>query len=125
MWIMDLRYLEAIIGQESAWFDTQDVQSLSNDVQWQCKAIEDAASEKLATLFGALGAGIGMLVTASLLGWKLALVGLTTVPPLLLSMHMLTQAIQNAHAKNEKNFKASSRLASQAISGIWVVAGFG
>lgn len=89
-----IRYLEAIIRQESAWFDTTNPSEMSARLGKEILAIQKALGEKMGTIILALSMTFSGLTFAFSRGWSFSLVILAAFPFLAVSTSLVTKVMQ-------------------------------
>ena len=75
-----VKYLEAILKQESAWFDTTNPSELSSRLVKEVQAIQRALGEKMGTIILGFSMTVAGLAFAFSKGWSFSLCILATFP---------------------------------------------
>ena len=118
-------YLEAILNQETAWFDTSNPQELSSKLSAQCASIQKATGEKFAQIIVSFATTLGGFLVAFIMGWKFAFVSLGTFPFILVTSYLLTMVMQQGYFDNLAAYSKSGGYAEQALNAIRIVAAYG
>lgn len=86
-------YIEAILKQESAWFDVNNPSELSARVGKECLAIQRALGEKMGTIMFAFAMCVSGLSFAFIKGWSYSLVILGSFPFIALATTLLSKVL--------------------------------
>lgn len=89
-----IKYLEAIIRQESAWFDTTNPSEMSARLGKEILAIQKALGEKMGTIILAFAMTFSGLAFAFSRGWSFSLVILASFPFIGISTSLVTKVMQ-------------------------------
>lgn len=98
------KYLEAILRQESAWFDTTNPSELSARLGKETLAIQKALGEKMSTIIIAFSMTIAGLTFAFSKGWSFSLVILAVFPVVAISTSLMTKIMQSGFQENMKAY---------------------
>ena len=90
-----VKYLEAILRQESAWFDTTNPSELSARLGKETLAIQKALGEKISTIIIAFAMTFAGLIFAFTKGWSFSLVILAVFPVVAFSTSLMTKIMQS------------------------------
>lgn len=120
-----VKYIEAILRQESGWFDTSNPAELSARINKECLAIQKALGEKMGTIVMALCMTFAGLVFAFTKGWSYSLVVMAAFPFTMIATAMLSKVMQKGFKENMKAYGQSAGYAEQALNAIKVVLAFG
>jgi len=74
------KYLEAILRQDSSWFDTVNPSELSARLSKECQSMQKALGEKMGTIILAFAMTVAGLAFAFTKGWSFSLVLLAVFP---------------------------------------------
>lgn len=87
------KYLESILSQESAWFDTINPSELSARLSKEVAAMQKALGEKMGTIILAFAMTIAGLTFAFTRGWSFSLVLMASFPLLGLSTSLMGKVL--------------------------------
>lgn len=118
-------YLKAILRQDVAFFDKESatgevIERMSGDTI----LIQDAMGEKVAKFIQLFSTFIGGFVVAFVKGWKLTLLMLLTIPPLVMAGAIMTIIISKATGRGQDTYAQAGDIVEQAIGAIRTVAAF-
>lgn len=88
-----VKYLECILKQDSAWFDTTNPSELSARLGKEILAIQKALGEKMGTIILAFAMTIAGLTFAFTRGWSFSLVILAAFPFIAVLTSMVTKVM--------------------------------
>ncbi|VDM73677.1 unnamed protein product [Strongylus vulgaris] len=117
-------YLKAVMRQDMAWFDTQQVGALTRKMSSGIERIRDGLRDKLGLVFSGVGAFISGISFGFYLSWQMTLVTLFTVPLLLSAMIISAKLLTKVSKSEMKAYSAADALASEVIAGIRTVMAF-
>ena len=86
-------YLQAILIQDSAWYDTTNPQELASRVSSECLAIEKALGEKFGTILLSISMSVSGLAFAFTKGWSYSLAVLAVMPFMTITTGLLAKVI--------------------------------
>ncbi|PHU01603.1 ABC transporter B family member 12 [Capsicum chinense] len=118
-------YLKAVLGQDIGFFDQEIntgviIESLSSDTF----TIQDAIGEKVGKFIQVSATFVGGLVIAFIKGWRLALVLLSSIPPLVISSAVLTILLAKLASRSQTAYLEAATVVEQTISSIRTVASY-
>ncbi|VDM66018.1 unnamed protein product [Strongylus vulgaris] len=127
------RYLRAVMRQDMAWFDTQEIGALTSRMSSGVEKLKDGIGDKMGLLFSALGSFVSGIGLGFYLSWKMTLVMMFTVPVLLGAMFVSAkphnkleyfQMISRASKSETYAYSTAGGLANEVIAGIRTVMAF-
>ncbi|XP_038049400.1 ATP-dependent translocase ABCB1-like isoform X2 [Patiria miniata] len=121
-----LRFYQAIVRQEIAWFDTHKAGELTTRVSEDVDKIRNGFGDKLGLLLQYMGTCVGGIALGFTKSWKLTLVILAVaivimVPSIALGVRLIRKLAQNALNAYAK----AGAIAEEILSSIRTVAAFG
>lgn len=119
------KYLESILRQESAWFDTINPSELSARLSKETNAMQKALGEKMGTIILAFAMTIAGLTFAFTRGWSFSLVLMACFPLLGLSTALMGKVLAQGSQETMKAYGQSAGYADQALNAIRVVVAYG
>lgn len=120
-----IKYLRAVLEQESAWFDSVKADSLVGKINGEIKAVQMAMSEKFAMMVKAYGMLVVGFLIGFIVGWKLTLVIIIPCPIFILSIIYMGKQMKGGMMREQAAFEKSGGFAQQALNAIKLVAAFG
>ena len=90
-----VKYLEAILKQESSWFDLTNPQELSARLGKECLAIAKALGEKMGSIIMGVAMTVSGLAFAFAKGWSFSLVIMGSFPSIMIATGLLTKIMQS------------------------------
>lgn len=102
------KYLEAILRQESAWFDTINPSELSARLSKECASMQKALGEKMGTIILAYSMTLAGLAFALSKGWSYSLVVMASFPALMLSTAFMGKVISQGTQETMKAYGQSA-----------------
>ncbi|EYB91745.1 hypothetical protein Y032_0202g1767 [Ancylostoma ceylanicum] len=118
------KYLRAVMRQDMAWFDTQQVGALTTKMSSGVERIKDGIGDKLGLIFSAVGTFISGISLGFYLSWQMTLVMLITVPMLLGAMFVSGKLLSRASKSQTYAFSTAGAFANEVIAGIRTVMAF-
>jgi ABC-type multidrug transport system fused ATPase/permease subunit len=118
-------YLEAILRQESAWFDVNNPSELSSRIGKEVLTIQKAIGEKMGQIFFGFAMMVSGLTFAFVKGWSFSFVILASFPCIVFATALLNKVMQKGFRENMKAYGQSAGYAEQALNAIKVVVAFG
>ena len=116
--------LKQILRQEPGWFDRQSIGDLIAKMTSQVDQIEAGIGDRLGRFFQ----NFILFITCFILGfvkqWKLALVGISTVPLIVIAFAILGVGLSRYSAKEERKYSLANSVASEALTFIRTVFAF-
>jgi ATP-binding cassette, subfamily B (MDR/TAP), member 1 len=119
------KYLESILRQESAWFDTINPSELSARLSKESAAIQKALGEKMGTIVLAFAMTVAGMAFAFTRGWSFSLVLLVAFPFLGFTTSLMSKVLAKGTQETMKAYGQSAGYADQALNAIRVVAAYG
>ncbi|XP_056163005.1 ABC transporter B family member 21-like isoform X3 [Syzygium oleosum] len=118
-------YLRAILRQDIAFFDKETnkgevVGRMSGDTV----LIQDAMGEKVGKFIQLMSTFFGGFVVAFIKGWLLALVMLSSIPPLVVSGGLVSLIIAKMASRGQSAYAKAANVVEQTIGSIRTVASF-
>jgi ATP-binding cassette, subfamily B (MDR/TAP), member 1 len=120
-----VKYLEAILRQESAWFDTINPSELSARLSKESAAMQRALGEKMGTIILAFAMCVAGLTFAFTKGWSFSLVLLAVFPFLGITTSLMAKVQASGSQATMKAYGQSAGYADQALNAIRVVVAYG
>lgn len=119
------KYLEAILRQESAWFDMVNPSELSARLSKESAAMQKALGEKMGTIILAFSMCVAGLTFAFTKGWSFSLVLLVVFPFLGFTTALMAKVLAQGSQETMKAYGQSAGYADQALNAIRVVVAYG
>ncbi|XP_050117931.1 ABC transporter B family member 11-like isoform X6 [Malus sylvestris] len=118
-------YLKTILRQDVGFFDTETntgeiVKRMSGDTV----LIQEAMGEKVGTVIQLIATFIGGFVIAFVKGWLLALVMLSSIPPLVLAGAVVAILVSKLATRGQAAYSVAATVVEQTIVSIRTVASF-
>jgi len=114
-------YLNAILRQDIAWFDTTRTGEITTSMERDCANVQAAIGEKIAIFVQNLTTFFGGLVIGFTQGWEMALVLMCSLPILAGAGAWMAINLASLTTIGEKAYRGAGGVAEQAISGIRTV----
>jgi ATP-binding cassette subfamily B (MDR/TAP) protein 1 len=119
------KYLEAILRQDSSWFDTVNPSELSARLSKECQSMQKALGEKMGTIILAFAMTVAGLAFAFTKGWSFSLVLLAVFPFLGFTTSLMAKVMAQGSQETMKAYGQSAGYADQALNAIRVVVAYG
>ncbi|KAK2616578.1 hypothetical protein QQS21_000401 [Conoideocrella luteorostrata] len=119
------RYLDAILRQNIAFFDTLGVGEVNHCITTDTNMIQDAITAKASFTVAAVSNFCGAIVISFIKSWRLALVLLPSVVLIMLAMGIGAVFMVNYAQKAQDSYGHGANIAEEAISSIATVSAFG
>nr|XP_016491786.1 PREDICTED: ABC transporter B family member 4-like isoform X3 [Nicotiana tabacum] len=118
-------YLRTVLRQDIGFFDQKTntgviIESLCSDTL----TIQDAIGEKVGKFIQVSATFFGGFVIAFIKGWRLSLVMLSSVPPLVISSAVLTILLAKLASRAQTHYSEAATVVEQTISSIKTVASY-
>ncbi|CAN4095016.1 unnamed protein product [Withania somnifera] len=118
-------YLKAVLRQDIGFFDQETntgiiIESLSSDTL----TIQDAIGEKVGKFIQVSSTFLGGFVIAFIKGWRLALVLLSSIPPLVISSSVMTILLAKLASRSQTAYSEAATVVEQTTSSIRTVASY-
>jgi len=123
--VMRTEYLRAVLGQDTAWFDTTDPAALPSRMALEVFTISNAIGAQLGSIMMVLGQFILGMVVAFWKGWKLALLLSGTIPIFLVMGVFMGKTVAVATGNQQEYFGKAGAVAEEVMMSIRTVAAFG
>ncbi|CDW88003.1 abc transporter family protein [Stylonychia lemnae] len=120
-----VNYLQGILSQDIAWFDSINVPELSARLSKECQAMQRALGEKIGAILMSIGMCLAGLFFAFFRGWIFSLILLAAFPIVMILLGTTGKAMQNGFKQNLQSYGQSAGYADQALNAIKVVQAFG
>lgn len=119
------QYLKAILRQEVSFFDEGvNVGEVVESMSGEALLVQAAIGEKAGTFIQEITTFLVGLVIAFIRGWKLTLVMLSIIPPLVLSAATLHWLLSKMAAKGQSTYSEATTIVEQTVGSIRTVASF-
>ena len=119
------KYLEAVLRQETAWFDSNNFQELPTKMSAETEAVQKATGETFSMTVNAIFTGLIGLIIAFIIGWKLAFILLALFPVIMWAVFTMIMSLRNGFKNQAAAYSRSGAYAEQALNSIKVVSAFG
>ena len=119
------RYLKAVLSQDCAWYERQNIEELPTQINVNIAEVENAIGKTSGFIiysFGALWAGVGI---AFFIGGVLAWTYLAIIPCILICGMSRGKLLSKGNEEIEKAYEKSGADAEEALQNIRVVKAFG
>ncbi|MCD7448082.1 (ABC) transporter [Datura stramonium] len=118
-------YLKTVLRQDIGFFDQETntgviIESLSSDTL----TIQDAIGEKVGKFVQVSATFFGGFVIAFIKGWRLSLVLLSSIPPLVISSAVMTMLLAKLASRAQTAYSEAATVVEQTISSIRTVASY-
>ncbi|KAI8806223.1 P-loop containing nucleoside triphosphate hydrolase protein [Cladochytrium replicatum] len=118
------KYVQSILRQDLAWFDSAQEGSLTTRLAQDTQLIQDGISEKFGLVLQGLAQFIGGFTVAFVYGWKLALVLLAALPIMGIVGTIMVTLITKFVRQGQDSYADAGAVAEQVIAGIRTVFSF-
>ncbi|KAL3894907.1 MAG: hypothetical protein SGCHY_005001 [Lobulomycetales sp.] len=118
------KYLESILYQEVAWFDTKDTGDLTTRLIADIAVVQEGTGDKVGLLFQFGTTFFGGFILAFVRGWKLALVLVAPFPLLGATSYFMSKILASGTNANSTFYAEAGSIAQQVISNIRTVTAF-
>ncbi|KAK4441855.1 ABC transporter B family member 11 [Sesamum alatum] len=118
-------YLRTILRQDVAFFDKEtNTGEVVGRMSGDTVLIQDATGEKVGKFMQLVSTFVGGFVIASIKGWLLTLVMLSSIPLLMISGGIMSMAFSKMAASGQNAYAKAATVVEQTISSIRTVASF-
>ncbi|PRQ39611.1 putative xenobiotic-transporting ATPase [Rosa chinensis] len=118
-------YLRTILRQDVGFFDTEaNTGEIVDRMSGDTVLIQEAMGEKVGSFIQLVATFIGGFVIAFAKGWRLTLVMLTSIPPLILSGAVTSLTIRKLASRGQEAYSVGATVVEQTIGSIRTVASF-
>ena len=121
VWILTIRYLEAILRSDTTWFDLHDPAALPTMIATNVQTLGIALGSKFGRIFqafGQFGAGIVMAFTAN---WQLACVTLGMMPLMAGAAFWLSCVMAKMNLNNQAWLKIFDTMLPNPTKSIYIL----
>lgn len=119
-----MRYLEAVLNQESAWFDQSTFFSASR-IDKDVDLIKQGIGNKYGQILYAVFMCISGMTVAFYKGWSLAFAMLGIAPIMMIGMGIFAKQMEKGSIAATRAYAQSAGYAEQALAAIRIVVSFG
>lgn len=119
------RYLEALLKQETAYFDGKDAGEMITRISGDANLIQEGISEKVPSIVSYVTVFIGGFVVAFVRGWKMALVILSVFPLLMGAGALMGTLLSKATTEGQESYSKAGAVAQEALQSVRTVQAFG
>uniref|UniRef100_A0A5K3EJJ9 ABC transporter domain-containing protein n=3 Tax=Mesocestoides corti TaxID=53468 RepID=A0A5K3EJJ9_MESCO len=119
-----LKLFQQILRQDIGWFDQQTMGDLITKLTSQVDQIETGIGDRLGRFLQNLVMFISCFVSAFNNQWKLALVGLSTTPVIVIAFTILGLGLSRYSTKEDKEYSLANSIASEVLVSIRTVFAF-
>ena len=118
-------YFEALLRQETAWFDGRDSGELITRLSGDCNLLQEGISEKVANIVSYVTVFIGGFVIAFVRGWQMSLVVLSVFPLLAGAGWFMGTLLSKGTTESQESYSKAGAVAQEAIQSVRTVQAFG
>ncbi|KAG1339955.1 hypothetical protein G6F62_005599 [Rhizopus arrhizus] len=118
------KYVHAILRQDMSWFDKAEGESLTTRLATDTQLIQDGISEKFGRLVTCIGQFLSGFIIAFIIGWRLAVVILATIPLMIGAGGAMDYFITKYTLESQGAYAEAGSIAEQVFSGIRTVNSF-
>ncbi|OLL25315.1 Leptomycin B resistance protein pmd1 [Neolecta irregularis DAH-3] len=118
-------YLQAIIQQDIAYFDTVSAGEITTRITGDATLIQEGISEKVVIVITSLATFISALIIAFVKNWKLAIISIYIIPLLSVGMRWTGKVLGKCTRVALAHYSAGGALAEEAFANIRSVQAFG
>jgi ATP-binding cassette subfamily B (MDR/TAP) protein 1 len=119
-----IKYLESLMHQDIAWFDTHDVGVLPEQMTSNLEAIANGLGE----MSGLLSMNVSLCIISFTCGfafwWELGLIICVTLPLIAFGTFLTGKAASTIHIENQSWYAGASAVAEEVLNGIRTVVSF-
>ncbi|KAL5111333.1 ATP-dependent translocase ABCB1 [Taenia crassiceps] len=119
-----LRLFKQMLRQDASWFDRQSMGDLITKITSQVDQIEAGIGDRLGRFLQNFVLFISCFGSAFQNQWKMALVGLSTTPVIVIAFVILGVGLSRYSMKEEKAYSRANSIASEVLSSIRTVFAF-
>eukprot|EP00108_Taenia_solium_P009067 TsM_000995600 transcript=TsM_000995600 gene=TsM_000995600 len=119
-----LRLFKQMLRQDASWFDRQSMGDLITKMTSQVDQIEAGIGDRLGRFLQNFILFISCFGSAFQNQWKMALVGLSTTPVIVIAFVILGVGLSRYSVKEEKAYSRANTIASEVLSSIRTVFAF-
>ncbi|KAK9934093.1 hypothetical protein M0R45_021250 [Rubus argutus] len=118
-------YLKTILRQDVGFFDKEaNTGEIVGRMSGDTVLIQEAMGEKVGSFIQLVATFIGGFVIAFAKGWRLTLVMLTSIPPLIFSGAVMSLTIRKLASRGQEAYSVGATVVEQTIGSIRTVASF-
>ncbi|KAL9994677.1 putative ABC transporter type 1, transmembrane domain-containing protein [Helianthus debilis subsp. tardiflorus] len=118
-------YLKTILRQDISFFDKEtNTGEVIGRMSGDTVRIQDAMGEKVGKFIQLFSSFVGAFVVALIRGWLLTLVMLTSIPPMVLSVSVMSVMIAKMASRGQTAYAKAATVVEQTIGSIKTVASF-
>lgn len=119
------RYLDALLSQDVAFFDSQDSGALTSKVAENSIMFREALGEKFAAIFQFMSMFIGGMIVGFLYLWQLCLTILALSPLIGFSGYFMAKSLNDVVSGQLESYAAAGAIAEETFTLIRTVTSFG
>ncbi|VDK32048.1 unnamed protein product [Taenia asiatica] len=119
-----LKLFKQILRQDVPWFDRQSLGDLITKLTANVEQIETGIGERLGRFIQNAAMFISCYVCAFINNWKIALVGLSAAPLIVLAFSIMGLTMSNFALKEQKAYSKANNVASEVFNAIKTVFAF-
>ncbi|XP_073952757.1 multidrug resistance protein homolog 49-like isoform X2 [Choristoneura fumiferana] len=118
------RFLEAVLGQDMEWFDTDSDFNLASKMSENMTKIKEGMSDKLAVVANLLGTAIIAICQSFPLGWELTLACLTVLPFSLIASILLSEYQSKSSVREMMSYSQAGKHAEEVFKSVKTIVAF-
>ncbi|KCV69523.1 hypothetical protein H696_03944 [Fonticula alba] len=118
-------YFQSMMRQEMGWFDTQKQGSVTSRISSDVFLIQDAISDKLASIVQNVVMFIAGFAVAFAYSWKMTLVIMSLTPLIMVCGGIMGKVIQSFALEGQKAYSIAGSVAEEVFGAMRTVAAFG
>ncbi|KAM7540183.1 hypothetical protein Aperf_G00000040540 [Anoplocephala perfoliata] len=119
-----LRLFKQILRQDVPWFDRQALGDIITKLTSNIESIETGIGERLGRFLQNCAMFITCYINAFLNNWKIALVGLSSAPVIVIAFFVMGRTMNTFAMKEQKAYSGANSIASDVFSAIKTVFAF-
>ncbi|XP_041987757.1 multidrug resistance protein homolog 49-like [Aricia agestis] len=118
-------FLEAVLRQEMAWFDTDSEFNLASKMSENMMKLKDGIGEKLAVVSNLIGTALICLCQAFPMGWELCLACCSVVPFSIAASVVLSNYQTKSSIREMESYSQAGKQAEEVLKSVRTIVAFG
>jgi len=119
------KYLSAVLHQDVAWFDKQEVASLATSMSAEAEKVLEAFGDKFGNSLMSWWAFIGGFLCAYYSGWQIALITTIMVPLTMIGAIAMGSTIEELQTETQSWYKKAATVVEECLFAFRTVVAFG
>ncbi|CAD5212275.1 unnamed protein product [Bursaphelenchus okinawaensis] len=118
------KFLFAVLHQDIAWFDTNEVGKLTQKMSSGIDRIRDGTSDKISVLIQAFACLVSGIIVGFTMSWQMTLIMLIVIPFVIMVIWGSALTVKKSLRKQNEAYGSAGAVAEEVINGVRTVAAF-